>query len=78
LGWTSNRFLVVGVVVSSLFGLALVAIPALADLLGHGWPPAGAWVVILAAPLAVVAVDAMWKRSVRRRASPDERAEPGR
>ena len=62
LGWFSNRFLVVAVAVGVGFGLATVAFPAAADLLGQQWPPAAAWIVVLASAPAVVLVDWVWKR----------------
>jgi magnesium-transporting ATPase (P-type) len=69
LGWFSNRFLVIAVAVGVSFGMAMIAIPAAADLLGQQWPPAAAWIVILASAPAVVLVDWAWKR-VRRQHSP--------
>ncbi len=65
LGWFSNRFLVVSVLVELAFALAVLVLPAAADLLDQQWPPAAAWIVILASAPAVVLVDWAWKR-VRR------------
>jgi magnesium-transporting ATPase (P-type) len=62
LGWRSNRFLVLAVLAGFAFAVALVLIPAAADLLDQQWPPAGAWIVILAAAPGVILVDALWKR----------------
>ena len=70
LGWFSNRFLVLDVLVGFAFAVALVVVPAAADLLDQQWPPAGAWVVILAAAPAVIVVDAAWKRWTRVRPEP--------
>jgi hypothetical protein len=49
------------------FAVAVVAIPAAADLLEHRWPPAGAWIVIAASAPAVLLVDAVGKRAMRGR-----------
>jgi magnesium-transporting ATPase (P-type) len=67
LGWFSNRFLLVAIAIGVGFAVATVAVPWLADLLGQQWPPAGAWVVVLASAPAVIIVDAIWKRFVSRR-----------
>jgi magnesium-transporting ATPase (P-type) len=64
LGWFSNRFLLTAITIGVGFALSLFIIPAAAELLGQQWPPAGAWIVILASAPAVVLVDAMWKRWV--------------
>ncbi len=66
LGWFSNRFLLTAIAIGIGFALSLFIIPAAAELLEQQWPPAGAWIVILASAPAVVLVDAMWKRRVRR------------
>jgi magnesium-transporting ATPase (P-type) len=71
LGWFSNRFLVASVLVELAFAIAMLAIPAAADLLDQQWPPAGAWIVVLAAAPAVVLVDAVWKRVTARSAHHD-------
>jgi magnesium-transporting ATPase (P-type) len=70
LGWFSNRFLIASVLIELAFAIAVVAIPAAADLLEHRWPPAGAWIVIAASAPAVLLVDASWKRAMRRQ-TPD-------
>ncbi len=62
LGWFTNRFLLASVVIELAFAVAVVGIPAAADLLDHQWPPAGAWSLILASAPAVLLVDAAWKR----------------
>ncbi len=65
LGWFTNRFLVASVLIELAFAFAVIALPAAADLLDQRWPPAQAWVVILASVPAVLLVDAGWKRAVR-------------
>jgi magnesium-transporting ATPase (P-type) len=75
LGWFSNRFLVASVLFELAFAVAVVAIPAAADLLEHRWPPAGAWIVIAASAPAVLLVDAGWKRAIRGRTSATHRGE---
>ena len=67
LGWFSNRFLLTAIAIGVGFALSLFVIPAAAELLDQQWPPAGAWIVILASAPAVVLVDAMWKRRFARR-----------
>jgi hypothetical protein len=66
LGWFSNRFLLTAIAIGVGFALSLFIIPAAAELLGQQWPPAGAWIVILASAPAVILVDAMWKRRFTR------------
>ncbi len=66
LGWFSNRFLLTAIAIGVGFALSLFIIPAAAELLDQQWPPAGAWIVILASAPAVVLVDAMWKRRFSR------------
>ena len=80
LGWFSNRFLVASVLVELAFAIAMLAVPAAAGLLDQQWPPAGAWIVVLAAAPAVVLVDAVWKRVTARSTHDDRRStvsEPG-
>jgi magnesium-transporting ATPase (P-type) len=62
LSWRSNRFLALAVLAGFAFAVALVLVPAAADLLDQQWPPAGAWIVILASAPGVILVDALWKR----------------
>ena len=63
LGWTGNRLLVGAVVVEVITLIAFLAIPAIASVLDHTWPPAaGAAVALLTAP-AVLAVDGLHKRA---------------
>jgi magnesium-transporting ATPase (P-type) len=65
LAWFGNRFLVASVLIELAFAVAVVAGPGAADLLDHRWPPAAAWVLILASAPAVLIVDALWKRATR-------------
>jgi magnesium-transporting ATPase (P-type) len=65
LGWFSNRFLLTAIAIGVGFALSLFIIPAAAELLEQQWPPAGAWIVVLASAPAVILVDAVWKRWVR-------------
>ncbi len=67
LGWFSNRFLVVAIAIGVGFAIALFVIPAAANLLDQQWPPAGAWIVVLASAPGVVFADALWKRVIRSR-----------
>ena len=64
LGWSTNRFLLTAVAIELAFAVAVIAIPAAADLLDQGWPPAATWIVIAASAPGVVLVDAAWKRAV--------------
>jgi magnesium-transporting ATPase (P-type) len=65
--WFANRFLLAAVLLELAFAVAVIAVPAAADLLDHSWPPAGAWVLVLLSAPAVLVVDALWKRSIRGR-----------
>ena len=67
LGWFSNRFLLVAIAIGVGFALAMFVIPAAATLLDQQWPPAGAWIVVLASAPGVVFADALWKRVSRSR-----------
>ena len=69
LGWLTNRFLIVSVLIEVGFAFAVIAIPAAARLLDQDWPPAETWIVIVAAAPAVLLVDAAWKRAVRKRST---------
>ena len=62
IAWFANRFLFVAVLVELAFAVAVIAIPAAADLLDHRWPPAGAWALVLLSAPGVLVVDALWKR----------------
>jgi magnesium-transporting ATPase (P-type) len=74
LGWLTNRFLIVAVIVELAFAIAVVTIPAAARLLDHRWPPAATWVLVLLSAPAVLLVDATWKRWARAGAARDEAA----
>jgi len=74
IAWFANRFLLVAVLVELAFAVAVIAIPAAADLLDHRWPPAGAWVLILLSAPGVLIVDALWKRWTSVRSSSDRRS----
>ncbi len=65
LGWFSNRFLLTAIAIGVGFAFSLFIIPAAAELLEQQWPPAGAWIVVLASAPAVILVDAAWKRWAR-------------
>jgi calcium-translocating P-type ATPase len=62
LGWFTNRFLVVAVLIEAAFAALFVTVPVLADLIGQQPPPPATWPIILAAAPAVIAADAAWKR----------------
>ncbi|RBY84791.1 cation-transporting P-type ATPase [Blastococcus sp. TF02A-26] len=67
LGWRGNRLLVGAVAVELLVLVAMLAVPAVADLLGHRPPPLdGLLVAVLAVP-AVLLVDALAKSVARSR-----------
>ncbi len=72
--WLANRFLIVAVLLELAFALAVIAIPAGADLLDHRWPPAGAWVLVLLSAPGVLVVDALWKHWTNVRSSSDRRS----
>ncbi len=65
---TSNRFLLVAVLIEVCFAVAVLVIPFAARILDHRWPPGWAWVVIIASAPAVVLADALWKTVWARRA----------
>jgi magnesium-transporting ATPase (P-type) len=65
LGWLTNRFLVVAVIIELVFAIAVVAIPAAARLLEHRWPPAATWTLVLLSAPGLLLVDAAWKRWTR-------------
>ena len=67
LGWFSNKFLLVSVLIELAFALAMLVIPAASDLLDQQWPPAGAWIIVLASAPAVLVADALWKRHTTNR-----------
>jgi magnesium-transporting ATPase (P-type) len=65
LGWTTNRLVLMAIVVELAFALTVVLVVPIADALDHGVPPWQGWVVALLAIPAVLAVDAAdkWWRS---------------
>jgi magnesium-transporting ATPase (P-type) len=72
LGWTTNRLLTAAVGAGLAFSLTVLFVPPLAELLGQANPVPAGWLVALAAPAVVLAVDAADKRvrATRRRAGP--------
>jgi hypothetical protein len=66
LGWKTNRLLVVAVASSVVALIASLVVGPFARLLGQAPPPAGALVVAAAAAPAVLLVDALHKRRLRR------------
>lgn len=70
LGWTTNRLLVGAVAVELFLLLGFLGLPFVARTLDHAIPPwAGALVAVLAFP-AVLAADAVHKRTLARRSGP--------
>ncbi|MGR0218899.1 cation-translocating P-type ATPase [Agromyces sp. ZXT2-6] len=67
LGWTTNRLLVIAVVVELAFSLLVLWWPAVADILGHANPPLAGWAVALASMPILIAVDAADKALRARR-----------
>ncbi len=65
LGWFTNRFLLVAVVIELGFAIAMLAVPAAAHLLDQTWPPMEAWILVLLSAPGVLLVDAVWKRWFR-------------
>lgn len=61
-----NRFLLIAIATSAAFALVCLAVPAIARLLGQGWPPVATLPLIAAAPLILVVVDGVWKRVTHR------------
>lgn len=70
LGWTTNRLLVVAVLVELAFSLLVLWWPAVADILGHANPPLAGWAVALASMPILIAVDAADKALRARRPAP--------
>ncbi len=68
LGWTSNRLLIPAVGVGLLFALAVLCVEPIARQMKQAVPPLAGWLVALASPIVLLAVDAADKRW-RRRAS---------
>ncbi|MEZ5406596.1 MAG: cation-transporting P-type ATPase [Acidimicrobiales bacterium] len=63
----TNPFLLVAVAVGFGFALALLAVPAAADLLDQRWPSAAGWAMAVAVMPVMVGVDAAGKAGLRRR-----------
>lgn len=70
LGWTTNRLLVVAVLVELAFSLLVLWWPAVADILGHANPPLAGWAVAVASMPILIAVDAADKAFRARRPAP--------
>jgi P-type E1-E2 ATPase len=56
-----------GTFVVLVAGALFVGVPAIADLLEHRPPPAGAWPLIVLSVPVILAVDGLWKRRRARR-----------
>ena len=70
LGWTSNRLLVPAVGVGLLFAFTVLLVDPIARELEQAVPPLAGWLVALASPIVLLAVDAgdkRWRRRARRR-----------
>jgi magnesium-transporting ATPase (P-type) len=67
LGWASNRLLVGAVIVEALALAGFLLIPSLASLLDQAFPPLAAFAVAVLAAPAVLAADAVHKRTRARR-----------
>jgi magnesium-transporting ATPase (P-type) len=68
LGWTTNRLLIPAVTVGLLFAFAVLFIGPIAAELGQTTPPPAGWMVAIAAPIVLLAVDAgdkRWRRETR-------------
>jgi magnesium-transporting ATPase (P-type) len=79
LGWTTNRLLIPAVIVGVLFALAVLVIDPIASELGQTTPPVAGWLVALAAPVVLLAVDAVdkrWRNGTRRAPRTDGQPEP--
>ena len=70
IGVLTNRFLVVAILIELAFAVAMMVVPAAADLLDQRWPPAATWIVIVASAPAVLVADAAWKHVTRRGREP--------
>jgi len=72
LGWTTNRLLIPAISIGVGVSLAAVFVGPVARELEHGPPTFGGWLVVLAAPVVLLAVDTLVKvRDRRRRAAVD-------
>lgn len=67
LGWTSNRLLLVATLFGMSFSLLILLVPAIAHVFGQSNPWLIGWAAAVAAPVAVLVIDAIDK-SIRRRA----------
>jgi magnesium-transporting ATPase (P-type) len=77
LGWTRNRLLIPAVAAGLTFSLLTVFVEPIARQLEHANPPLAGWLVALAAPAVVLALDALDKWRRHRRASAHGNAGPG-
>ena len=62
LGWTTNRLLFPAGAIELVFSFVILLVPAIAVVFGQASPPAAGWLVALASPVVVLAVDALDKR----------------
>jgi magnesium-transporting ATPase (P-type) len=62
LGWTTNRLLIPATAVGMTFSLTVLLVEPVAAVFGQSTPTAIGWAVSLAAPLALLGVDAIDKR----------------
>jgi magnesium-transporting ATPase (P-type) len=75
LGWFSNPLLIVAVVIELVFALGVCLFwPSLASMLGQAPPPRVGWLVAASAIPVILAADAVFKRSFRRRLDPAHQA----
>ena len=65
LEWTTNRLLLPAIGFAFTFSVVVLYVPALADPLGQSGPSLAGWLAALAAPVAMLAVDALDKRRHR-------------
>jgi magnesium-transporting ATPase (P-type) len=62
LGWTTNRLLFPAGAIELVFSFVVLLVPAIAVVFGQASPPPAGWLVALASPIVVLAVDALDKR----------------
>ncbi len=74
----TNPFLLVAVAVGVGFALALLAVPALADLLDQGWPSGAGWTMAVVVMPVLAGVDAAGKAIRRRRTKAQVRPQTSR
>jgi MFS-type transporter involved in bile tolerance (Atg22 family) len=67
LGLTSNRMLLVSVLIEFVAAMAMLLLPQLNQALGQDTPPAVGWAMALAAPAVLLLVDAADKAARRGR-----------